>query len=51
VSPRPWIRPFHAAILRLLSHHDLHQRRVDAALLESVAELEKRVRRLSRDGR
>lgn len=51
VSPRPWVRPFHTAILRLLSHHDLHQRRVDAALLESITQLEKRVRRLSRNGR
>jgi hypothetical protein len=47
-SPRPWLRPLHAAIGRLLRHHDLHRRQVDAALLESVIELEERVRRLGR---
>jgi hypothetical protein len=48
VSPRPWLRPLHGAIGRLLRHHDLHRRQVDAALLEAIAELEDRVRRVAR---
>ena len=47
-SRRAWLRPLQAAIGRLLRHHDLHGRQVDAALLESVIELEERLRRLSR---
>ena len=43
-SGRKLARPFHRAVNRALSHHDLHQARIDTALLEALNDLHRDLR-------